>query len=585
MKNKLTKTGVLILIGLLFTLGWACQLSGPSAPATPKEEKLIDVSFEAGAKGGLQSKSLSGMIVYAKSFSTTDRTQLGTTRTLTENPSGSGRYTGTVSVGDGTAAKATVYIYGVLNNRVRAFGYTDIALPRSTLITLPYSTAGYTAGDMGPGGGFIVDVDDNTNYLYTELAPASWKGKAADNIYFWDLPDSLGAYTTIGTFTAEKKGLDNVTLLDAAITKDDYWTTVKTIEVNAGGSGYTDGETITLTGGDGTAQATITVTNGVIKTLKDLSFTTDTTGGISPQTASIIIPDGGTGYAVGDVLNLNGKLTGTGAKAKVKAILNGVVVGITCFDPGDGYKAGDKVIVGGTGGPEVTIDTISGTGTTGPIDTFHLSSLAYNRSDGHNLTDNKGSALWDIEPWRDIVDGVISKVELTNNGTGYVVDEICTPIDPPGGGGDGHGHGHGNDDAQFKVKEVTDGIIDTVTVTTPGKKYNKGSCAFTGGTGTGAKLEITAVDEYAYAIHAFRNGIDFNSFDDWTFPTKDDLTAVKTQLTAGKIAGANLAAAGYYWSSSEDTAANASALDVDSKAITAYPKNTTGYYVRPVRYF
>jgi len=579
MKNKLTKTGVLILIGLLFTLGWACQLSGPSAPATPKEEKLIDVSFEAGAKGGLQSKGLSGMIVYAKSFSTTDRTQLGTTRTLTENPSGSGRYTGTVSVGDGTAAKATVYIYGVLNNRVRAFGYTDIALPRSTLITLPYSTAGYTAGDMGPGGGFIVDGVDNTNYLYTELAPASWKGKAADNIYFWDLPDSLGAYTTIGTFTAEKKGLDNVTLLDAAITKDDYWTTVKTIEVNAGGSGYTDGETITLTGGDGTAQATITVTNGVIKTLKDLSFTTDTTGGISPQTASIIIPDGGTGYAVGDVLNLNGKLTGTGAKAKVKAILNGVVVGITCFDPGDGYKAGDKVIVGGTGGPEVTIDTISGTGTTGPIDTFHLSSLAYNRSDGHNLTDNKGSALWDIEPWRDIVDGVISKVELTNNGTGYVVDEICTPTDFGGAG-----HGHGNDDAKFKVKEVTDGIIDTVTVTTPGKKYNKGPCAFTGGSGTGAQLEITEVNEYAYAIHAFRDGIDFNGLDDWTFPTKDDLTAVNTTFAAGS-ADAGLTAGKKYWSSSEVDDDHAYTLVVGTGVVNTESKDSKGLYVRPVRYF
>ena len=203
MKSKLTKTGVLILIGLLFTLGWSCQLSGPSAPATPKEEKLIDVSFEAGAKGGLQSKGLSGMIVYAKSFSTTDRTQLGTIRTLTENPSGSGRYTGTVSVGDGTAKKATVYIYGVLNNRVRAFGYTDIALPRSTLITLPYSTTGYTAGDMGPGGGFIVAAD-NTNYLYTELAPESWKGKASDNIYLWDSVLT----ETRGTFTAEKKGLE-----------------------------------------------------------------------------------------------------------------------------------------------------------------------------------------------------------------------------------------------------------------------------------------------------------------------------------------------------------------------------------------
>ena len=571
MKNKLIKTGVLILIGLLFTLGWACQLSGPSAPATPKEEKLIDVSFVVGEKGGLQSKSLSGMIVYAKSFSTIDRTQLGTTRTLTENPSGSGRYTGTVSVGDGTAAKATVYIYGVLNNRVRAYAYTDITLPRTALITLPYSTAGYTAGDMGPGGGFIVDVD-NVNYLYTELAPQSWKGKASDNIYFWD-----SVLTELrGTFTAKKKGLDNVTLLKAAITTDDYWTEVKTIKVNAGGSGYLAADKLKLTGGDGTAEASITVTDGVIKTLNDLSFTAASP--VVPGTTSTITPDGGTDYAVGDVLDLNGSLTGTGAKAKVKAILNGVVVRITCFDPGDGYKAGDKVIVGGTGGPEVTIDKISGTGTTGPIATYHLSSLAYNRSDGHNLTDNKGSALWDIEPWWDIVDGVISKVELTNNGTGYVVDEICTPT-----GGDGHG----NDDAQFKVKEVTDGIIASATVVAGkrGKNYNKGSCAFTGGTGTGAKLEITAVDEYAYAIHAFRNGIDFNSFDDWTFPTKDDLTAVNTQLTAGKIAGANLAAAGYYWSSSEDTAANASALDVALKAITAYPKNTTGYYVRPVRYF
>jgi len=575
MKNKLTKTGVLILIGLLFTLGWACQLSGPSAPATPKEEKLIDVSFEAGAKGGLQSKSLSGMIVYAKSFSTTDRTQLGTTRTLTENPSGSGRYTGTVSVGDGTAAKATVYIYGVLNNRVRAFGYTDIALPRSTLITLPYSTAGYTAGDMGPGGGFIVDVD-NTNYLYTELAPASWKGKAADNIYFWDLPDSLGAYTTIGTFTAEKKGLDNVTLLDAAITTDDYWTAVKTIKVNAGGSGYIATDKLKLTGGDGKAEASITVTDGVIKTLYGFSFVADDElVPVAPGSISTITPDGGFGYAVDDELALTGDTSGaTGATVKVKAVLDDVVWGITCFDAGDGYKAGDKVIVGGAGGPEVTIDTISGTGTTGPIATYHLSSLAYNREPGHNITDNKGSAKWDIEVWG-LDDGVISQVELTEGGDSYTVDETCTPSG-----------GHGTTNAVFKVKEVIDGIIDTATIIAgkEGKNYNKGSCAFTGGSGTGAKLEITAVDEYAYAIHAFRDGIDFNGLDDWTFPTKDDLTAVNTTFAAGS-ADAGLTAGKKYWSSSEVDDDQAYTLVVGTGVDNTESKDSKGLYVRPVRYF
>lgn len=575
MKNKLTKTGVLILIGLLFTLGWACQLSGPSAPATPKEEKLIDVSFEAGAKGGLQSKSLSGMIVYAKSFSTTDRTQLGTTRTLTENPSGSGRYTGTVSVGDGTAAKATVYIYGVLNNRVRAFGYTDIALPRSTLITLPYSTAGYTAGDMGPGGGFIVDVD-NTNYLYTELAPASWKGKAADNIYFWDLPDSLGAYTTIGTFTAEKKGLDNVTLLDAAITTDDYWTAVKTIKVNAGGSGYIATDKLKLTGGDGKAEASITVTDGVIKTLYGFSFVADNElVPVAPGSISTITPDGGCGYAVDDELALTGDTSvATGATVKVKAVLDDVVWGITCFDAGDGYKAGDKVIVGGAGGPEVTIDTISGTGTTGPIATYHLSSLAYNREPGHNITDNKGSAKWDIEVWN-LDEGVISQVELTEGGDSYTVDETCTPSG-----------GHCSTDAVFKVKEVIDGIIDTATIIAgkEGKNYNKGSCAFTGGSGTGAKLEITAVDEYAYAIHAFRDGIDFNGLDDWTFPTKDDLTAVNTTFAAGS-ADAGLTKGKKYWSSSEVDDDQAYTLVVGTGVDNTESKDSKGLYVRPVRYF
>ena len=569
MKNKLTKTGVLILIGLLFTLGWACQLSGPSAPATPKEEKLIDVSFEAGAKGGLQSKSLSGMIVYAKSFSTTDRTQLGTTRTLTENPSGSGRYTGTVSVGDGTAAKATVYIYGVLNNRVRAFGYTDIALPRSTLITLPYSTAGYTARDMGPGGGFIVDVD-NVNYLYTELAPQSWKGKASDNIYFWD-----SVLTELrGTFTAKKKGLDNVTLLKAAITTDDYWTEVKTIKVNAGGSGYLAADKLKLTGGDGKAEASITVTDGVIKTLYGFSFVALVP--VAPGSISTITPDGGFGYAVDDELALTGDTSGaTGATVKVKAVLDDVVWGITCFDAGDGYKAGDKVIVGGAGGPEVTIDTISGTGTTGPIATYHLSSLAYNREPGRNITDNKGSAKWDIEEVWGLDDGVISQVELTEGGDSYTVDETCTPSG-----------GHGTTNAVFKVKEVIDGIIDTATIIAgkEGKNYNKGSCAFTGGSGTGAKLEITAVDEYAYAIHAFRDGIDFNGLDDWTFPTKDDLTAVNTTFAAGS-ADAGLTAGKKYWSSSEVDDDQAYTLVVGTGVKKNESKDSKGLYVRPVRYF
>ncbi len=97
-------------------------------------------------------------------------------------------------------------------------------------------------------------------------------------------------------------------------------------------------------------------------------------------------------------------------------------------------------------------------------------------------------------------------------------------------------------------------------------------------------MEITAVDEYAYAIHAFRDGIDFNGLDDWTFPTKDDLTAVNTTFAAGS-ADAGLTKGKKYWSSSEVDDDQAYTLVVGTGVDNTESKDSKGLYVRPVRYF
>lgn len=99
-----------------------------------------------------------------------------------------------------------------------------------------------------------------------------------------------------------------------------------------GGSGYTVGETVTLSAGGGTgAKATVIVSSGGVVT-------------------NIFLTDSGTGFAVDDILTITGDTSAAlNATITVATIADGVIRTITVNTNGIGYSSPPKVTVVTTG--------------------------------------------------------------------------------------------------------------------------------------------------------------------------------------------------------------------------------------------
>lgn len=182
--------------------------------------------------------------------------------------------------------------------------------------------------------------------------------------------------------------------------------------VTTGGTGYTDGETVTLTGGAGSSGATgtIAVTAGVVT---GVTLTNPGTGYIAGEVLTIVGAAGtgatiavsslragvkalgavtsGSGYTDGiyEDVPLTGSSTGTGAKATI-VVSAGAIVKTTLTDSGSGYLNTDTLSVaansiGGTGsGFSVPVSSVNtaiagGEGTRGATYNLRL-------KDGTNLS-------------------------------------------------------------------------------------------------------------------------------------------------------------------------------------------------------
>jgi len=113
--------------------------------------------------------------------------------------------------------------------------------------------------------------------------------------------------------------------------------------VTAGGTGYTNGETVTLTGGAGSSGATGTVTV------------------VSGAVTAVTLTNPGTGYTAGELLTIAG--TGTGATIAVSSLRAGVKT-LGSITAGSGYTDGiyeDVPLTGSTGtGARATIVVSAG---------------------------------------------------------------------------------------------------------------------------------------------------------------------------------------------------------------------------------
>lgn len=106
--------------------------------------------------------------------------------------------------------------------------------------------------------------------------------------------------------------------------------------INAAGTGYVVGEIITLTHAGAFADATFEVLTigggGSVTSLKRRNW-----GAFSNRVATVAVNAGGTGYAVGDILEIQGGTETQMAKAQVDTEAAGVITGVSVFETGGAY--------------------------------------------------------------------------------------------------------------------------------------------------------------------------------------------------------------------------------------------------------
>jgi hypothetical protein len=204
---------------------------------------------------------------------------------------------------------------------------------------------------------------------------------------------------------------------------------ISAITVNAGGTGYTDGDVLTITHAGATLPCTfvVTVAAGIITAIKRIVQN----GGFSNRVATVTKNAAGTGYAVNDIVRLTTGTFRQAAKAKVTAIGGGgAVTTAALFEGGGAYSSVPTATGGatnsdiGTGtGSGLTLDTtmtgligtsaIAATGGTGTGATFNLT-----------LTETGWTALEDRNDYS--LNSVTDEKQVVLEGTAGASEE--TPI-------------------------------------------------------------------------------------------------------------------------------------------------------------
>lgn len=112
---------------------------------------------------------------------------------------------------------------------------------------------------------------------------------------------------------------------------------VATVAVNAGGTGWTTGDIATLThaGAFLDAKFEVTAVAGAITALRIIS-----NGAFSNRFASAVVgSSGGTGYAVGDILEVQGGTAREKGKVQVATLSGSAVATVTVFETGGAYSS------------------------------------------------------------------------------------------------------------------------------------------------------------------------------------------------------------------------------------------------------
>ena len=203
-----------------------------------------------------------------------------------------------------------------------------------------------------------------------------------------------------------------------------------------GGTGYSSATGIAVTGGDGSGMtADITANAGVLTNIVinagGTGFTAGNTVTIANANASGVktlgsFSDAGTGYANGTAIATTSSGSGTGLTLDITTS-NGVITGATINDDGSGYAASEVItIVNANASGIKTVGNFGATDAARTPGTYNLGTSNYStQASGANATFTVVIGTG----------GTVDSVTVTDDGSGFIVNETVTVLDAQLGGG------------------------------------------------------------------------------------------------------------------------------------------------------
>lgn len=306
----------------------------------------------------------------------------------------------------------------------------------------------------------------NAGTLYTALPTLSVTGNGTGAVLVPKMKVLAAAIASIGTGYVQG---DTITLTGGTFTSAAIMTLSTTqlasLAVNAAGTGYAATDTITLAGGTPTTKGVAT-----IATTKLISGTINAPG---------------SGYEINDTITLAGGTAGTKA---ILTVTHGQLVSAAKNAAGSGYAPGDTITLsGGTAGTPavITVDTVSA----GAIATFHISTAGDYTVLATSFTQASTSGIGTGATFDTGLFGV--KTVTVSTAGSYTVNATSFTQDSTSGSGTG-----------FTMSAPVFGV-NTITISNRGE-YQTNAASFTqdstSGTGTGATFNTAAYGVKAFTI-------------------------------------------------------------------------------------
>ena len=248
-------------------------------------------------------------------------------------------------------------------------------------------------------------------------------------------------------------------------------TTVASIAVSAGGTGYTSAPTVTVTNGGSGAVATAVIAGYAV--------------------TSLTVVNSGFGYVVPPAVTFTGGGAGTGATA-VAVLTGDKITSYRITAGGTGYTTPPTVVItagaGATGTATLAATTVASIAVTNTGSRYTTApTVTISGGGGTGATATASLSGY----------GVLS-ITLTNGGSGYTYPPTITFT---GGGGTG----------AAATANMNPSTVSSITVTNPGSGYTSvPTVALSGGSGTGATATVTLTPTSVQGVTVTANGSAYN---------------------------------------------------------------------------